>query len=117
MRARSRFNLHRRGAVLVTAAVASSLITTIAVSPVASAAGGPSVPLPDTKSVAVTQETMQARGQDDASKAELRGDQAASTPPGGGGTATATSLSPSATWNVSAQTGDFSWSYPLRVPP
>ena len=29
----------------------------------------------------------------------------------------ATSLSPSAAWNVSAQTGAFSWSYPLRVPP
>ncbi|MEU6797965.1 polymorphic toxin-type HINT domain-containing protein [Nonomuraea wenchangensis] len=28
-----------------------------------------------------------------------------------------TSLSPSATWQVSPQTGDFSWSYPLRVPP
>ncbi|MBC6460373.1 polymorphic toxin-type HINT domain-containing protein [Actinomadura sp. HBU206391] len=29
----------------------------------------------------------------------------------------ATSLSPSATWQVSAQSGDFSWSYPMRVPP
>ncbi|MBB5081806.1 polymorphic toxin-type HINT domain-containing protein [Nonomuraea endophytica] len=28
-----------------------------------------------------------------------------------------TSLSPSSTWQVSAQSGDFSWSYPLRVPP
>ncbi|MEV4373858.1 polymorphic toxin-type HINT domain-containing protein [Nonomuraea sp. NPDC049637] len=28
-----------------------------------------------------------------------------------------TSLSPSATWQVSPQTGDFTWSYPLRVPP
>ncbi|WP_052394191.1 RHS repeat-associated core domain-containing protein, partial [Kutzneria sp. 744] len=29
----------------------------------------------------------------------------------------ASPLSPSASWDVSAQTGDFSWSYPLRVPP
>jgi RHS repeat-associated protein len=29
----------------------------------------------------------------------------------------ATSLSPSGEWDVSAQSGDFSWSYPLRVPP
>ncbi|WP_213457323.1 SpvB/TcaC N-terminal domain-containing protein, partial [Rhizomonospora bruguierae] len=30
---------------------------------------------------------------------------------------TATSLSPASTWDVSQQTGAFSWSYPLRVPP
>jgi RHS repeat-associated protein len=29
----------------------------------------------------------------------------------------ATSLAPSASWNVSAQTGAFSWSYPMRTPP
>lgn len=29
----------------------------------------------------------------------------------------ATPLSPSATWQVSAQTGDFTWSYPLEAPP
>ncbi|MDP4505320.1 RHS repeat domain-containing protein [Nonomuraea turcica] len=29
----------------------------------------------------------------------------------------ASKLSPSATWNVSEQSGDFSWSYPMRVPP
>lgn len=29
----------------------------------------------------------------------------------------ATSLSPSASWDVSAQTGDFSWSYPIKGPP
>ncbi|WP_454300489.1 hypothetical protein [Salana multivorans] len=28
-----------------------------------------------------------------------------------------TSLAPSASWNVSEQTGTFAWSYPLRVPP
>lgn len=29
----------------------------------------------------------------------------------------ATSLAPSSSWNVSTQTGAFSWSYPLRTPP
>lgn len=29
----------------------------------------------------------------------------------------ATSLSPSATWSSGGSTGDFSWSYPMRVPP
>ncbi|MGH3712155.1 MAG: RHS repeat domain-containing protein [Micromonosporaceae bacterium] len=33
------------------------------------------------------------------------------------GTYKATSLSPSAAWDVSASTGDFSWSYPIRTPP
>lgn len=36
---------------------------------------------------------------------------------GASGDYKATSLSPSATWNVGAQSGDFSWSHPLRVPP
>jgi RHS repeat-associated protein len=36
---------------------------------------------------------------------------------GGTGSLSATSLSPSSSWDVSAQTGDFAWSYPLRVPP
>lgn len=35
----------------------------------------------------------------------------------GTGSFTATSLKPSSAWDVSAQTGDFSWSYPLSVPP
>ncbi|GAA1677099.1 RHS repeat-associated core domain-containing protein [Kribbella yunnanensis] len=29
----------------------------------------------------------------------------------------ASTLSPSSTWNVGSQTGDFNWNYPLRVPP
>jgi RHS repeat-associated protein len=36
---------------------------------------------------------------------------------GGTGNFGATSLSPSASWQVSAQTGAFSWSYPMRTPP
>ncbi|MFE4949603.1 RHS repeat-associated core domain-containing protein [Leifsonia sp. NPDC056665] len=35
----------------------------------------------------------------------------------GTGSFAATSLKPSSSWDVSAQTGDFSWSYPLAVPP
>ena len=43
---------------------------------------------------------------------------AMAAPVGGGGTGdfTATSLRPSAAWDVSAQTGTFSWQYPLAVP-
>lgn len=36
---------------------------------------------------------------------------------GSTGNWSATPLSPSASWQVSGQTGDFSWSYPMRVPP
>ncbi|MFE1103149.1 RHS repeat domain-containing protein [Nocardiopsis alba] len=35
---------------------------------------------------------------------------------GGAGDFTATSLSPSSTWNVGPQTGNFSWAYPFAVP-
>lgn len=35
----------------------------------------------------------------------------------GTGSFAATPLNPAGSWNVSAQTGDFSWSYPMRVPP
>ncbi len=42
---------------------------------------------------------------------------ATAAPSGSAGDFTATSLSPSSTWSVSDQTGGFSWSYPLRVPP
>jgi RHS repeat-associated protein len=36
---------------------------------------------------------------------------------GGSGTYTATTLSASATWTAGGSSGDFNWSYPLRVPP
>jgi len=42
---------------------------------------------------------------------------ATTTTSGGTGDFKATSLSPSATWGVGLQTGDFTWSYPLPVPP
>ncbi|MGC4755632.1 RHS repeat domain-containing protein [Micromonospora trifolii] len=41
----------------------------------------------------------------------------AAGPSGTNGDYTATSLSPAATWQVSAQTGAFSWSYPVSGPP
>ncbi|WP_150244127.1 RHS repeat-associated core domain-containing protein [Nocardiopsis quinghaiensis] len=40
-----------------------------------------------------------------------------SAPSGGNGDYRATKLSPSSTWNVNTQAGDFSWSYDLSVPP
>ncbi|MDQ0933320.1 RHS repeat-associated protein [Streptomyces turgidiscabies] len=42
---------------------------------------------------------------------------AAAGPAGGSGSYTATSLAPSASWQVAGQTGSFTWQYPLRVPP
>ncbi|MET8155035.1 RHS repeat-associated core domain-containing protein [Sphaerisporangium sp. NPDC005289] len=42
---------------------------------------------------------------------------AVAAPSGSAGTYEATSLSPSATWDVSEQSGAFAWSYPLRLPP
>jgi RHS repeat-associated protein len=41
----------------------------------------------------------------------------AAAPSGSTGNFAASSLSPTAKWQVSAQTGDFSWSYPMRTPP
>ncbi|HET6212433.1 MAG TPA: SpvB/TcaC N-terminal domain-containing protein, partial [Micromonosporaceae bacterium] len=84
----------------------------------AAAPPAPSVPLPDTQSVPASPQSMDARPPDQAAGRELHGDQpAGGTSHDGGGSYAATSLSPSATWSVSAQTGDFRWSYPLRVPP
>ncbi|MCK2238989.1 MULTISPECIES: RHS repeat-associated core domain-containing protein [unclassified Crossiella] len=62
---------------------------------------------------------MASRGQDEVGKLARNGDQpvgGANAKPGTG-SYSATSLTPSASWEVSAQTGDFTWSYPLRVPP
>ncbi|GAA1386893.1 RHS repeat-associated core domain-containing protein [Catellatospora chokoriensis] len=36
---------------------------------------------------------------------------------GGGGDHKATSLAPSATWSAGGNSGDFSWTYPMRMPP
>ena len=42
---------------------------------------------------------------------------ATSGPSGAAGDFTATPLAPSATWQAGGSSGDFSWSYPMRVPP
>ncbi|MEV6605321.1 RHS repeat-associated core domain-containing protein [Kutzneria sp. NPDC051319] len=98
------------------AALVSTVLTLL--TPTAAWAGEPSVPLPDVSSTPVSQQQMGSRPADQAASSELHGDQPASTATSdGGGTDKATPLSPSASWDVSAQTGDFSWSYPLRVPP
>ncbi|HEX6682921.1 MAG TPA: RHS repeat-associated core domain-containing protein [Candidatus Limnocylindrales bacterium] len=41
----------------------------------------------------------------------------AAGPSGAGGDFKATSLSPSATWSAGGNSGDFAWTYPLRMPP
>ncbi len=86
---------------------------------IAAATGGPSQPqLPPTTSVGVTGQSVGARPADDASKDALQGDQGPGAPAAeGSGNPSATPLSPSAAWDVSEHTGDFNWSYPLRVPP
>ncbi|MBB4678685.1 RHS repeat-associated core domain-containing protein [Crossiella cryophila] len=102
-------------AVLVV--LTAALLPALPVAAAAAASPGPSVPLPGTNSAAVAAEPGQSRGPDEASRRALSGDQSpiANTPDAG--TPAATSLSPSATWEVAAHSGDFSWSYPLRVPP
>lgn len=57
--------------------------------------------------------------QQTASKVEASFTTFAVTAAAGGpaGSYAATPLAPSSMWNVGAQTGDFSWSYPFRVPP
>ncbi|MFC4110967.1 polymorphic toxin-type HINT domain-containing protein [Nonomuraea zeae] len=102
-----------------------AIVTTVMVTaqllvapPAAAQAAGPSVELPELTPVAVTQQTMGARGEDQASREGRKNNQ----PTGGrwldgAGVSTASPLSPSASWDVSSHTGDFTWSYPLRVPP
>ncbi|MEV6413984.1 RHS repeat-associated core domain-containing protein [Kribbella sp. NPDC051718] len=105
-------------AVLAALVLTATLTTTVATPTVAAATSGPSVPLPGTTSVPSTKQTMSARPEDQASSQALHGDQEKSAAPKeGSGTSSATSLSQSASWSVSAQSGDFRWSYPLRVPP
>ncbi|MEU6265561.1 hypothetical protein [Saccharopolyspora shandongensis] len=67
----------------------------------------------------MSEQNMQPRPADQAAIDALKGDQPAGTGDGkaGAGKYEATSLAPSATWDVSAHTGDFNWNYPLRVPP
>ncbi|EWM11280.1 large secreted protein, partial [Kutzneria sp. 744] len=86
--------------------------------PSAAWAGEPSVPIPPVGSTPVSQQQHKTdRPTDQATSSELHGNQPSSSAKDGGGLDTATPLSQSASWSVAAQTGDFSWSYPMRVPP
>ncbi|RLK60072.1 RHS repeat-associated core domain-containing protein [Actinokineospora cianjurensis] len=97
-------------------ALGASLITAVA-GPSPATAGAPGVGLPDIPSVAVSSGGMQARPVDPATQNALSGNQStAGGSADGGGSSTATPLSASASWNVSTQTGDFAWSYPMPVP-
>ncbi|HCT75345.1 MAG TPA: type IV secretion protein Rhs, partial [Micromonosporaceae bacterium] len=105
-------------AAAVCVVLAATLIGAVSRSTAAEATPGPSVDLPPTPSVPTTPQEMQPRPPDQASSRALRGDQPASgAAREGAGTPEATPLSASATWSVSPHTGDFHWSYPLRVPP
>ncbi|MDX8146930.1 RHS repeat-associated core domain-containing protein [Lentzea sp. BCCO 10_0061] len=97
--------------VVLTSSVLTTSFATTAL------AAGPSVPLPGTSSTPVSEQRMGSRAPDQASTGALSGDQPGGTAPEGGGDPAATPLSPSANWDVSAHTGDFGWTYPLRVPP
>jgi RHS repeat-associated protein len=96
--------------------LAASLVPAVMVPGVASAAG-PSVVPEKVKPVPATQQAWVAPSPDEASRKAMTRDQEARKINPGSGTPTATSLAPSATWGVSGQTGDFTWSYPMRVPP
>jgi RHS repeat-associated protein len=118
MRTRMRLRVGRGGTLLVAMIMATSAVPAAVLPTMAAADDGPSSPLPAVPSVPVTQQSMAGHGPDETSQRALRGDQpAGANSKPGTGNHTATSLSPSATWAVAGQTGDFSWSYPLRVPP
>ncbi|MBP2320389.1 RHS repeat-associated protein [Kibdelosporangium banguiense] len=89
----------------------------LAVAAPAAWAGEPSTKLDSVSSVPVSSPAWWSIESDQASAHALSGNQPAKPAQEGAGTATATSLSPSASWAVSPHTGDFTWSYPLRVPP
>ena len=103
-----------RGLVIV---LVAALLPGLVVPGVA-AAVEPSVPLPTTSSIPVQPEAAKPpRPPDQAARRSLTKDQQPIEGKAGSNTPTATSLSPSASWEVAAHTGDFTWSYPLRVPP
>ncbi|RSM45818.1 type IV secretion protein Rhs [Amycolatopsis balhimycina DSM 5908] len=106
----------RRGLTFVVATqLAASLL--LAVAAPSAWAGEPSVKLDGTPSVPVSGPSWRTIEPDQASAHALTGNQQAKPAQEGAGTATASPLSPSASWAVSPHTGDFTWSYPLRVPP
>src|SRR5690349_2312900 len=107
MRSIVRIRPFRARSLTLSAALLATVLQALAPA-IAAADTNPSVPLPATSSVPVSQQAMGSRPPDQATTSALHGDQGASTPPEGAGSNTATSLAPSATWDVSAYTGDFS---------
>jgi RHS repeat-associated protein len=110
MRPQKTFSILAMVAVLATSGV-------MAVAPRVASAAGPSVGLPPINSVSVVRQSTASRPPDPASANALHGNQQERGAKDGAGTSQATSLSPSTTWDVAAHTGDFTMSYPLRVPP
>ncbi|MFC4851874.1 polymorphic toxin-type HINT domain-containing protein [Actinophytocola glycyrrhizae] len=105
----------RSRAMFLSVVLAASLVQAIA--PPAAWAAGPSVPSTPVPSESVTQQGRQAVNTgDETTPRGLSGDQTGGSSLPGAGNYAATSLSPSATWQVSGQTGDFTWTYPLPVP-
>ncbi|MFC0623170.1 RHS repeat-associated core domain-containing protein [Kribbella deserti] len=105
---------------LATALVSSLVLAAGVAAPSQGAAAitGEPDPLPTATSVAVSAQSIDGRPTDEATSDALHGDQPAGGPAAeGGGNPSATPLAASATWDVSEHTGDFTWSYPLRVPP
>ncbi|GAA4440641.1 hypothetical protein GCM10023148_47830 [Actinokineospora soli] len=105
--------------VLAAAMAVTLLATTLAtVAPEPAAAStGPSVPLPGTPSTPVTRQVVSPRPDDEVKGKALSGNQAAEAVGEGAGNLSATPLSPSAEWSVGPHTGEFTWTYPLRLPP
>lgn len=102
-----------RGLIVVLVAMPAPALAV----PVAVTAAGPSVPLPKIDSVPAQKQGWKSRTEDEASRKAMTKDQNPRNLNPGTGSPSATSLSLSATWTVSGHTGDFTWSYPLRVPP
>lgn len=114
-RVRSQWTI--RGLVVV---LFASLVPVLTVTPPAAsgapAASEPSIP-PPAPSVSVTKETPRTREPDQTSRRALANNQQPVSERPGSGRPAASPLSPTATWDINTHTGDFTWSYPMRVPP
>ncbi|MFC0109600.1 RHS repeat-associated core domain-containing protein [Kibdelosporangium aridum] len=104
-------------ALSISMMLVATLVQVVVVPSAAVAAGGPSVPLPTTPSTSVVSPSLNPYRQDQAAGSQLDGNQRERQALPGSGTTAATSLAPSASWSVASHTGDFSWTYPMRVPP
>ncbi|EWC62998.1 hypothetical protein UO65_1708 [Actinokineospora spheciospongiae] len=98
--------------------VTAALIPVVTVPTRAAATGGPSYSPADLPSVPATQQGVgPGTTGDEVGPNALHGNQSGGTSLPGTGNYTTTAPQRSASWNVTAQTGDFSWNYPLRLPP